>query len=161
VSRILRVCSAIFFYCVTTNAFALDAKAMAPLNEKEFFSFFDEYRSFSNCIDSLAQKEGLDSNKVAQKLVDSGEAETLVNEARSVLAKDSQFLQSINSAQFSSVQKIQLSMLALATQAKNHDITQTQHLVAMGLARIFVARASSGECGPNKNFMDLFDKARK
>jgi len=135
---------------------------MAPLNKDEFFTFFDEYRTFSDCIDGLGRKQGLDSRKVAENLVRSGQAQNLLDEADSILAKDSSFHSSLDSSKFSLDQRVQVMIAALSAQGTNHqNLTKTRYLVTMGMAKVFVARASDGSCGPNKKFVELFDKARK
>ena len=153
---------ALLVLCFAANsAYSIDKAKIAPLSEDEFYRFFDEYRAFAGCIDALGVKQGLNSKRIAQKLVGSGEADELVVKAKAILTNDGVPASSLKLEDTDAEQRVQLAMAALTGVAQTQRDSRTRYLVTMGMARIFIARASDGSCGPSKTFIELFDKARK
>ena len=151
------------FVCAVQGAHAVELSKIAPFSDDEFYEFFNRYRAFADCIDNWTAKSGMDSTKIAATLVARGKAASLIAQTKDLLAADSAFRSQIDSDKLAPAERAQLALAALVAQGRSHDpsITRTRHLITMTLARMFAAEASDGSCGPDADFLRLFDKARE
>jgi hypothetical protein len=129
-----------------------DGNIYRPLSTAEFDQFEKAYYQLSDCQKAYAERTKLSPDEAAARIIASGSADQLVQDALRVLPPGDSAVAILKLSDLPQPVKIQTAMVGLAGYAIKPELLPVQSMRAFGVVRKYFAKATESSCQPDEEF---------